>query len=689
MTLFGAGRHRKSIPALAAALLVLALLNLAVLDFAGPAAARPPAAAPMSRRCGWRPSMGVAAKLARGDGPVTSCPSTTLCWAIAGGELLRSDTGGATWTPQTRTLPADVDIIDALDCPSVAVCFVTGRLSDFTTVVVALRTSGVTPSSVPGVGRLYAISCPTATRCLATDGTTVANTTDGGAIWSPLTTALPSVGLGALTCAPGSSRCWAMGYYGGATRIHRTANFGASWSAQAAPVTVSSLFAVDCPSTTVCYAAGYSVGSPAVAATSDGGATWSRQTLPSASGALRSISCPTINTCMTFGNQFSWPIAFGTTDAGTTWTAQSLPTAYVGHAAVSCPTTTVCAAVGRDGAAFNTTTAGLTWNPVPVPGALGVVSELSCPTQLRCVGMTREAVTRPVAVTSADGGASWTRHPLPPNTGHVTSLDCTSATSCHAWAVVNVSSTRTDAQALRTTDGGLSWQLHQGVDTRFLGPAVLSCVDSSVCVAVTSGRNGVPVVVSTVDGGLTWHSRGIPSGAQGLDGIACTSVTACVLIGRTGKPHQPSVAWTTNDFAKSYEGRTLPPALNGYFGLDCVGLTCVAVGNDTDWSGRLATSFDGGATWLPRRLPAAATRLQSVSCGRATVCVVGGSDGSQDGTGALLLGTTDRGRTWTTIDIPPSGSSWPSAVACTPYQFACLASDYGPYGYARILAGEA
>ena len=631
----------------------------------------------------------MAAKLARGNEAATSCPSSTVCWSLAGGELLQSDDGGATWTPRTATLPAEVDVLDALDCPSVAVCYVTGRLSDFTTVVVALRTTGVTPTSVPGLGRLYAISCPAAGRCLASDGTTVATTMDGGATWSPLTRALPAVGLSALACAPGSSRCWAVGSYDGATRIYRTANFGGSWGAQAAPVTVNSLFAVDCPSSPVCYAAGYSAGSPAVVATTDSGATWLRQTLPSASGALRSISCPTTTACMTFGNQFTWPFAFGTTDGGANWTNQPLPTAYAGHADVSCPTATACAAVGRDGAAFATTTAGATWSPVPVPGALSVVSQLSCPTRLRCVGMTQESFRRPVAVTSADGGVTWTRHPLPPNTAYVTSLDCPSATSCHAWAVVNVSSTRTDAQSLRTTDGGLTWQLHLGLDMRFLGPAVLSCIDSSTCVAATSGRARVPVVVSTFDGGLTWTPKNIPSGSSVLDTVSCTSMTACVVIGRVGKPGAPTQAWTTNDFGKTYEGSSLPAAANGYHGLDCTGVTCVAVGNDADWTGRLVTSYDGGATWLARALPAGSSRLQSVSCGRATVCAVTGSDGSQDGTGALLLGTTNRGKTWDTIDIPPSGSSWPSAVACTPYLFSCLASDYGPYGYARILAGDA
>ena len=78
-----------------------------------------------------------------------------------------------------------------------------------------------------------------------------------------------------------------------------------------------------------------------------------------------------------------------------------------------------------------------------------------------------------------------------------------------------------------------------------------------------------------------------------------------------------------------------------------------------------------------------------MSCGRALVCAVAASDGSQDGTGAQMLGTRDSGRTWTTIEIPLSGSSWPSAVACTPYQFSCLASDSGPYGFSRILAGDA
>ena len=651
---------------------------------AGPAAGS--AAAPAAAPDPWQ----VAAKLARGDGPATSCPTVTTCWSVAGGDLLFSGDGGASWTPRTAELPTEVDALDALDCPTDTICFATGRLPDSAPVVVALRPGGMTATPVPTTGRLYAISCTSRSRCLATDGAAVVTTGDAGATWRLVATPLPA-GVFALTCATGSTTCWGVGYYNGGPRIVRTANLGGAWMVQTAPATVTSLFAIDCPSTSTCYAVGNHSGSVAVAATTDGGATWAKKPVGTTSGALRSVSCPTLDTCWAFGSQFSWPLVFATSDAGASWASQALPTAFVGWTAASCPTVTTCASVGRNGAAFHTTTGGSPWLPVAVPASLGTVTELTCTTRTRCVGMTRDGALRPLALTTADGGRTWARHALPEGTGFVTDLDCSSPTTCHAWAIVTVSNNgRTSGQSLWSTDGGQTWQLRRGKDTLDLAEGWLSCPDPSTCLLVAIGAGGVPAVRSSVDGGRNWTTVAAPVGSYSLRDVSCASATSCVMLGRKyANGTTTDVVFATSDLGATSVAEALPAAGNGYLALDCAGSTCVAVGSASDWTGRIAGSTDGGLTWTARPVPGDAYHLTGVSCGRPAVCAVAAGDGSQGGLGAQVVGTVNGGRTWATIELPTSGNSRPNAIACTPYRASCLASDAGATGYPRILAGDA
>ncbi len=634
-----------------------------------------------------------AGRLSLGYGRIVSCPTTSSCWALSGGELLSSQDGGATWQPQTDRVPPEVDLLDALDCPGADLCYVTGRLKDLSTAVLVVTATEVRMVAAPTAGLLRTISCAAAVRCLATDGTTVYSTHDGGVSWQQRARQLTGIGLAALSCVPHTSRCWVVGGSIDAPRVEVTYNDGGSWHPQSPPHQYSPLRAVDCPTVDDCYAVGQDTFDATVIATSNGGATWARQTLPSGTDPLTSISCPSPQTCWAGGGPgglaFGAPEVVATTDAGAHWATQFLGSFPVGASdgalSVSCPTSSVCAGVTGGGMGFVTTTGGATWTPAVVPAALSGVSRLSCPSRTRCVGMSSDLLLRRVALTSTDGGVSWARHVLPYGTGFVNSLDCPSVTVCYATAAVQIPNRpRYGGQVLSSSDGGATWRLDRGDDVKPLGFGTVSCSTVTTCLAVGQDKS-VPIVRITTDGAATWQAAAPPAGVSRVDDVACRS--SCVVLATPSDGAYASLAFTTTDLGASYQPRDLPAADFGYYGVDCFGAACIAVGNDSDWHGVIAGSVDAGATWAAQRVPLGATRLHDVSCGSTTACAVTGNNDNGTGDGAEIIGTRNAGSNWSVFAIPLTAASWPLDVACAGP--ACLASDSGVSGTPRILAGRA
>lgn len=679
---------RTQLRALGGLLLAVALVSLPVPALAQPTGPDPsvPAArsAPVNT---WHE----AGRLGLGYGRMTSCPTTSSCWALSGGELLSSQDGGMSWQAQSDRVPAEVELLDALDCPSAASCYLTGRRKDLSSTVLAMTATEVHMVGLPTAGPLRTISCATEFRCLTTDGTIVFRTHDHGVTWQQQSQHLTGFGLAAVSCVPSSTRCWVVGGSIQAPRIAMTTNNGASWHPQSAPHEYSPLRGVDCPTIDACYAVGQDTFDATLIATSDGGATWARQTLPSGTDPLTSISCPSVQACWAAGGPsglaFGAPVVVATTDAGAHWAAQYLGSFPVGASegalTVSCPSSSVCAGVTSGGLGFFTTSGGATWTAVAVPAALGEVARLSCPTRHRCVGMSSDQLLRRVSLTSTDGGTTWSRHALPAGAGYVTSLDCPSASVCYATAFVHVTNRpRLLGQVLSSADGGATWRLDRSDDVKPLGFGTLSCSTVTTCLAVGQDKDG-PIVRSTTDGAATWQPVAPPAGVSRVDDVACAS--SCVVLATPADDYHTNLAFTTTDLGASYQPRDLPAADYGYNGVDCFDATCIAVGNNADWHGAIAGSADNGATWAAQRVPPGATRLQDVSCGSTTACAVTGNNDNGTGDGGEILGTRNAGRNWSVFTIPLTNVSWPLDIACA--GAACLASDYGVSGTPRILAG--
>jgi len=321
-------------------------------------------------------------------------------------------------------------------------------------------------------------------------------------------------GAFASVSCPDSTSCVALGdatTFDGISPIsteyaYVTRNRGASWSAF--PVDPPALMsAVDCPSVGACYGIGgvsTPGGSPEVYVSHDLGRSWTPSTLPASlestasAVALADISCPSAHVCEVVGDIApNSTFALRTTDGGDSWIEQSLPTQVQSVLRLSCASASTCTATG-----------------------LG---------------------PRSLTLSSRDGGSSWAVRLLP--SGFVSnSLSCVAARVCELSGYTGASRPN-DYGFMRSTDAGAHWAAEHLHGLAVDSVTAVTCLNSSVCEAVGTNRQGKPESLRTTDGGLTWHGRAIggqPSTT--LPGISCSALDVCEAVGETGYVAGGSVA---------------------------------------------------------------------------------------------------------------------------------------------------
>jgi len=264
-----------------------------------------------------------------------SCPTATVCVAVgavetdidsASGRLIggsfqamavRTTDAGKSWVPVE--LPVLDASLSAVSCWSAAQCVAVGAThvashgSWWAASAVVVRIDGGTGSraaAIPsGAKALDAVSCPSATTCIAAGGAFI-----------PGTVALhPDV----LVSHDG----------------------GASWAGAVLPIAQGLLQSVSCSSTSHCVALGASpykranvdFSKPVGLLSSDGGLSWKVATVPGGSGGPTAVACQSASHCLAVGDKFNWCLcgtgtpghyasSWVTDDGGATWSEQVLPT---------------------------------------------------------------------------------------------------------------------------------------------------------------------------------------------------------------------------------------------------------------------------------------------------------------------------------------------------------------------------
>lgn len=283
--------------------------------------------------------------------------------------LVQSSDGGTTWTHVSILGPAPSGFFQVPACnDSGQLCVVTGE-----------NTGGSAPPIL-------------------------AQTTDGGVTWNYVTAipGLPSSGdFGHAACGGSGSTavCIAVGisYDTGAPLLAQTTDGGASWSVVTSIPgfpSSGSLSSVSCSDdaagpSTLCIAGGQVFGSkgnpspPLLLQTTNGGGSWSVISIPGTpdDGSLNDTSCTgkgSTALCVAVGqdNDASTPLVVESQNGGATWKVANVAGSSTGWSlsGVDCNDDSLvfCVAAGADsttnaGLVIQTLDGGNTWNPVTVP----------------------------------------------------------------------------------------------------------------------------------------------------------------------------------------------------------------------------------------------------------------------------------------------------------------------------------
>ncbi len=485
------------------------------------------------------------------------------------------------------------------------------------------------------VHKLVAVSCPSASLCVAIDaaGEVVTSTepTAHGTHWR-VSTPLPGLPVGP---------------------------------------DPNGLNAISCPSTTLCVA----VGGAHVAVSTDpagGASAWQVEEVGGEAafqdgGSLDSVSCPSITLCVAGDRDGN--VVTSTTPAAAVpgWTVTNIEQVGYGETLeVSCADPSHCVAVDGEGLVLSST------NPTGGSSAWSTVNlgyplyGISCPSASLCVavGSASETYVQPVIATTSNpaaGAAAWSRVRLPSNVDPG-NISCASASLC-------VAEDYDDGYLLASsspTGAASTW-------TRTRVPAAgsngiydgdVSCGSSSSCVSIVNGD----AYGSTNPGAEnSWALATVDSYtvASPLIDLSCATGPLCVAIDQAG-----DVLTSTNPRigAGTWRRSRVDRKLTA---ISCPSRTlCVAV----DARGDVLTSTRptaGARSWRSARVDPG-PGLSAISCPSTSFCIAG------DYAGDLLTSTNPTGgrRAWRRVQLPSNGDSPGilSGFAC-PSRSLCVGVD--------------
>jgi photosystem II stability/assembly factor-like uncharacterized protein len=325
-----------------------------------------------------------------------------------------------------------------------------------------------------------------------------------------------------------------------------------------------------------------------------------------------------------------------------------------------------------------------TWSVLPVPDGVTFTSALSCGSVADCAAGGLYYGHQPVYLTTANGGHSWTVRPLPAGVGQIMTLACVTATTCRGLASA---SGQTMTQGFGKLFSGARFFVasddgrHFAVASFPKDAAIQSvaCPTAFHCVAVGVHSSFDPrvgpdldhgVLLTSDDGGMTWHRGAWPQGygPGPQPEVTCADASHCAMIGFVER--------------------------NGTVG-NQVGFTS---GKDAVQYTVIGFSSDGGATWttstLPRSMPY--PMIEALTCPTTTTCYAAGGHliaqrigSTYNAESSVVAITHNAGRTWqrVTFAVPaqvPGGMQGDSfmgigQIEC-PQADACVAigsSDQG------------
>jgi large repetitive protein len=418
-------------------------------------------------------------------------------------------------------------------------------------------------------------------------------------------------------------------------------------------------------------------------------ATWSIVPSPNpgtTGNTLVSISCPSASACFAVGYSSNANLIEQTLIEewnGTAWSIVPSPNASAtesdGLAAVTCISTTACTAVGNLSATSANETLitqtlieqwnGTTWSIVPSPSPTanaGTLDAVWCTSSTACIAVGK---AYPKALIEQWNGTSWSIVPSP-NTGTnnqgagtaLSGVSCTSASACIAVGY----SGNLDAQTLVEQWNGTAWSIVPSPD--LVGGAsptennylnAISCTSASACTAVGFAADSAidgPTLVEQWNG-TSWSIQPSPSPVVGsdlsnldeLNGVSCTSASACTAVGSFSSTANPMRGpYTQGNLIEQWNGTAwsvvpVPAGSPALYGDACLSdSACTAVGF-------IAGTGNNSSTLVETSAPGAYTYAVPAVTG-----VSPNSGSPAGGTSVTVTGTGFTGATSVTFNGTPA-----------------------------------
>lgn len=536
---------------------------------------------------------------------------------------------------------------------------------------------------------LVAVSCPSTSLCVAVDNqgnvATSRDPTAGAFAWklthvdSSFNQSLFSPGgLAGLSC-PSASLCVAVDGSGNVITSTNPGSGRPTWrlshvdSATKSPVDQPGggrpgLSGVSCPTTSFCVAVDTAGDVLTSRKPTTGRSAWKLtriDALPGFSG-LRGVACPTTSMCAAVDDSGNVLTSTNPTGGASAWRRAGVNGPFTLHA-VSCPSPSFCVAVANS-TVFTSTNPGAgrsAWIKTTVADPSAPRMEgVACPSRSLCVAF--DSGGNVLTSTDPTGGASaWTLTHVDDIIGDQFLLaggygvSCTTRALCVAFDSDGNVVTSTDPTA-----GAGAWSV-EWID----GSNALSGIScpSRTCIAVDADGN----VLTSSDparGPGTWSVN--PVDGAGLSGVSCPSSSLCVAVDGAGDvvtsvaPTAGAHAWTVTNV----------DGLNALSAVSCPSTSlCVAV----DRAGNVVSSTDpgaGAAVWTVTSVDqtvtpsGSAASLVDVSCSSESLCV------AADDAGNVVTSTNPTGgaSAWTAADI--DGTTALTSVACRASRF-CIVVD--------------
>ncbi len=171
--------------------------------------------------------------------------------------------------------------------------------------------------------------------------------------------------------------------------------------------------------------------------------------------------------------------------------------------------------------------------------------------------------------------------------------------------------------------------------------------------------------------------------AATLTGSLLFLAAACSSGAAPGGVSAPSTIASGSPWNGSLVSVTLPPPDNSLRAVTCAtARACWAVGSNVGVGGApngaiVVATTDGGRTWTNQTVPPTVAYLTDVACADARRCVAVGQSGTSSSGPGAVIATTDGGTIWTAQVLPPAATDVTAATCLPTRQCVAIATTAG------------